>query len=116
MGNGLVCRDFFKRQGVDVSQVHCNVDGAHRKNAEHHGEWNVPSRIFNFPRYPRDVNPTVIGPEDRDQSNAQCGNQLSRTEPHGQSCSMGLEVGPMTLADEESQDDETGHCAEFCPG
>ena len=108
--------DFLQRQRVHVGQIHRDVDHAHREHAQNHGQRHIPSRFFHFARDPGDVDPSVIGPEDRDQSHAQRRDQLCRSRvPCVKADTVRVKVGPVAFADGESQDHECRHRRELRP-
>ena len=84
--DGFVFRDLTQRQGIHVSHVHGDVNDADHEHAQHHRQRHIAARFFNFACDPGDVDPSVIGPEHRDQSDAEGGNELSRAQSHGQLC------------------------------
>ena len=51
-----------------------------RDHSQNHSQRHIAPRVFYLARNPRDINPAVVGPKDRDQPNPERGDQLPGTQ------------------------------------
>ena len=113
----MLCH-FAQWHRIYVRHIHGEIDDGHHDDAQHHRARHITARLFDFSSDPGDVHPPVICPENRNQSDAQSGDQLVHAQAHGDPgiLSMPPEISPAALADSQAKNHERAHRDKLRPG
>ena len=74
--DGGFVRDPSDGQRIEINHVDADVDDADQQNPQQQRARQNALRILDFAGNPGDVNPSVIGPENGDQRDAEAGNHV----------------------------------------